>query len=54
MIGIKKSQRQFGIPNITFIKNQSFFTQNNASIWQMYFYDDEDGASFLQVVSKHL
>lgn len=41
----QKISRQFGIPNITFIKNQSFFTQNNASIWQMYFYDDEDGAA---------
>jgi hypothetical protein len=43
----QKISKQFGIPNITFIKNESFFTQNNASIWQMYFYDDEDGvASF--------
>lgn len=43
----KKISKQFGVPNITFIKNQSFFTQNNSSIWQMYFYDDEDGtASF--------
>ncbi len=41
----QKISRQFGIPNITFIKNQSFFAQNNASIWQMYFYDDEDGAA---------
>jgi hypothetical protein len=46
--------KKYGIPNITIIKNKSFFQQNGKCVWHMYFYDDEDGeASFKTFIAAY-
>lgn len=45
--------KQYEIPPITAVKHDDLFRQNHANVWQLYFYDDDDGAaSFASFMSQ--